>query len=156
VKKIFLLVVILAGLAMMDPGLRERALQLVGPLRVANQQRSAQSALEEIAAAVAKAASETGAYPQPGGLRAWLEGRDQAGEDPWGSAYYFELFADSFVVGSSGPDARPRTDDDLRLAQRRTQPEAGVLIIDYQPAPPPSSAARTGKSRAMEAARRQQ
>lgn len=155
-KKIFLLVVVLAGLAMMDPRLRERALQLVSPINEASQQRSAQRALEGIAAAVASAATETGAYPQPGGMSLWLEERDRAGEDPWGSAYYFELFADSFVVGSPGPDARLRTDDDLRLAQRRVQPQPGVLITDFQPAPPPSSAARTGKSRAMEAARRQQ
>jgi hypothetical protein len=111
--------------------------------------------LEDIAAAVAKSATETGAYPQPGSLAGWLQQRDRDAADPWGSAYYLELFADSFVVGSPGPDARARSEDDLRLARQRVQPQPGVLIHDdFQPAPPPSSAGRTGKSKAMEAAKR--
>ncbi|NIR44389.1 MAG: hypothetical protein GWN99_00510 [Gemmatimonadetes bacterium] len=154
-KKILLLLLVLGGLAMLDPRVREWALQFAGPIGEVGQRRSAERALDDIAAELAKAATETGVYPQPGSLRLWLQGQDLDGTDPWGSAYYLELFADSFVVGSPGPDARVRSDDDLRLAQRRVQPKPGVLINDdLQPAPPPSSAARTGKSKAMEAARR--
>jgi hypothetical protein len=154
VNKVFVLVLALAALAVLVPDTREQVTQLVGKIGSGGQQRTAQHALKFIASDVRQAAAETGAYPVPGALRAWLERRGRDGEDPWGSPYYFEISADSFVVGSPGPDSRPRTDDDLRLAERRLAAEPGVLIVDHQPSPPPSSAKRTAISKAKEAGER--
>jgi hypothetical protein len=149
------LLLALAGFGVLVPDAREHITQLVGKIGSGGQQRTAQHALKFIVSDIRQAARETGAYPVPGALTSWLEQRGREGEDPWGSSYYFELSADSFVVGSPGPDSRVRTDDDLRLAERRRVVEPGVLIIDQQPAPPPSSAKRTAISKAREAGERQ-
>ena len=154
VKKIFLLLLIVAAFALLVPDSRETVVNWAGSVGGIGQRRSAERALEEIAADVRREADETGAFPRTGSLASWLEGRDRPTGDPWGSSYYFALFADSFVVGSPGPDARLGTADDVRLAQRRVVPEPGALIIDHQPAPPPSSAKNTAKSKALEAAGR--
>jgi hypothetical protein len=154
VNKVFVLLLALAGLAVLVPDTREQIMQLVGKIGSGGQQRTAQHALKFIASDIRQAAAETGAYPVPGTLRAWLEQRGRGGEDPWGSSYYFEMSADSFVVGSPGPDSRVRTRDDLRLAERRLVAKPGVLIIDQQPTPPPSSAKRTAISKVKEAAER--
>ncbi len=145
-KKIVLLLVVLAGLALLAPQNRERVLGWISPLTQFGSQGQAESTLEAIVADIAQAARETGSYPAAGALGV---------EDPWGSPHYIELYDDSFVVLSPGPDRRLRTDDDLRLAEARVTPEPGVLITDYQPTPPPSSAGRTAKSKALEAAGRQ-
>jgi hypothetical protein len=154
VNKVFVLVLALAGLAVLVPNTREQITQLVGKIGSGGQQRTAQHALKFIASDIRQAAAETGAYPASGALRAWLEQRGRGGEDPWGSSYYFELSADSFVVGSPGPDSRLRTDDDLRLAERRLVAKPGVMIIDHQPTPPPSSAKRTAITKIREAGER--
>lgn len=154
VKKPFALLVIVAAIAMAVPSSRQRILTWLGPIGESGQRRTAERALGAIADDVTRAMNESGSFPQPGPLTVWLAQRDRDGEDPWGSAYYLELSADSFAVRSPGPDARLHTADDLRLARRRVGPDPGALIIDYQPAPPPSSASRTAKSRAMEAAER--
>ena len=154
-KKAFLLVVVLVGVGLLVPRSREQLVQLVGPFSQAGQRRSAERQLEKIVADIQSAERETGAIPEPGMFAGWLTQRNHRAEDPWSSRYYFEVYADSFVVGSPGPDARIRTDDDLRRAGRLKLVEPGVLIVDYAPAPPPSSATGTAKSKAMEAAKRQ-
>ncbi len=151
-KKALLLIVVLIGIGLLLPRSRE---QLVGPFREAGQRRSAERQLEEIVADIQTAERETGSYPEPGMFAGWLTQRNRKAEDPWGSRYYFEVYADSFVVGSPGPDARARSDDDVRRARRLKLVEPGVLIVDHAPAPPPSSASGTAKSKAMEAAKRQ-
>ncbi len=152
-KKLFLLLVVLVGLAFLEPRSREQIMRWV-PVSGLGQQGNAKRELKLIAADLQRVAKETGRYPQSDGFDRWLRQQNRSVEDPWGSTYYLELFADSFVVASRGPDARARTADDLRLARRRVTPEPGVLIIDYAPTPPPSSTARTAKSKAMEAAER--
>jgi hypothetical protein len=116
-------------------------------LSEANSQRTATRALQQIAAYVQSTKAQTGRYPGTDAFPDWLAQADLSAEDPWGSGYYLEVFPDSFVVGSPGPDSRRRTPDDIRVAEQRAVPEAG-LIPDYTPAPPPSST----KTRAMRAA----
>jgi hypothetical protein len=155
VKKIFLVLVVLAVLVMLAPSNRERVMGWVSSVSPTGGQRSAERAMAEIAGVVASAAAENGTYPQAGAMNLWLEGRGESGEDPWGTAYHLELHPDSFVVRSAGPDARLRTDDDLLLSRPRAMPQPGVVITDFEPAPPPASAGRTAKSKALEAAQRQ-
>ena len=154
-KMIFVIVVVLAVIMMMAPANRERVMGWVSSISSAGGERSTMRQLEQIAALLASSARASGVYPQAGSLELWLTQRDWDGTDSWGSAYYIEVYADSFVVGSRGADKRLRTDDDVRLARSRTVPEPGVLIVDYQPAPPPSSTGSKAKSKALEAAGRQ-
>lgn len=156
-KKAILFLVILSGLALLEPRSRAQIMQLVGP--IGGREHSAERALKRIADEVQRTAAETGIYPQPGDFDRWLVQSHGSAEDPWGSPYYLELFADSFVVGSPGPDTRRQTSDDLRLSQPRNaspsamgQPTTPVATPhDYSPPAPPSSGV---KSKAIERARR--
>ena len=150
-KKLTLFLVAVVGLAMAVPQSRGRVLELVEPLRDANRERSAMRALEGIALDVQRAHARTGAYPQPAGFADWLRDNSDDDADPWGSPYYIEVFADSFVVASAGGDVRPRTDDDVRLVSRREPNAAGMGSAFTPPAPPPSSAKSSAIRKAREA-----
>lgn len=143
-----------AVVAMAVPQSRARILDAVPLLGEYDRRHSARRALKAIAVELQLAEARTGAYPRPEEFARWLE---QAGEDvldPWGSTYYLEVFADSFVVGSLGPDSRWRSEDDVRVLKRR-EPTAAGLGSAYQPPPPPSSGVKsTGLRKAKDAAKR--
>jgi hypothetical protein len=147
VKKFILLLIAIATIAFLEPRTRDRIMSAVPFSSGTNNQRTATRALEQIAAYVQTMAAQTGSYPITETFPNWLAQADLSAEDPWGSSYYLEVFPDSFVVGSPGPDSRKRTPDDIRVAEGRAVREVG-LIPDYAPAPPPSST----KTRAMRAA----
>ncbi|UCC84372.1 MAG: hypothetical protein JSW46_05430 [Gemmatimonadota bacterium] len=146
-KKFILLLVAVAAVAFLEPRSRARIMSAIPFPSQASDQRSAARDLEQIAAYVQATATQSGGYPLTETFPNWLTQAELSAEDPWGSAYYLEVFPDSFVVGSPGPDSRRRTPDDIRVAEGRAVREVG-LIPDYSPAPPPSST----KTRAMRAA----
>ncbi len=152
-KKILLFLVVVAGLAMLEPRSRTRIMTLITPVSEASNKRTAAREVEQIALAVVRAEARTGGYPQPGGFASWLAENDRSALDPWGSGYYLELFADSFVVGSPGADAQRRTEDDIRFKERRRATAAG-LGSAYTPPAPPSSSTKSRATRAAEAARK--
>lgn len=149
-KKVVLFLLVVLGLALLEPRSRAEILNWI-PLADAGRQQSAKRALERIGLELQRTAAQTGAYPQPDAFNQWLARVDQSAQDPWGTDYYLQLFADSFVVCSPGPDARRHTADDLRWARRRaataagTHPAATVDVSDLAPRPPSSGV----KSRAM-------
>jgi hypothetical protein len=148
VKKVILLLIAVAAIAFLVPQSRARMMSAIPFLSEASNQRSATRALQQIATDVQTTEAQTGRYPQTEAFRDWLVQADLSAQDPWGSEYYLEVFPDSFVVGSPGPDSRRRTPDDIRLAERRVATAAGLGTAFTPPAPPPSST----KSRAMRAA----
>lgn len=153
-KKIVLFFIIISAIAMFEPRTRGRILALFPSLSAATQNKSAERAVTQIALHVLKDANTTGTYPQPGGFSEWLERTGQPRQDPWGASYYLELYADSFVVGSAGPDARRRSGDDVRLAKLRG-PNAEHLRPGYSPPAPPASGVKSSAMRnAKEAATR--
>ena len=153
-KKILVFLLLIGGIGIFEPRSRERILGLFPALSAATQQRSAERALARIALEVQQDADATGVYPQPAGFADWLEGTRRPREDPWGADYYLELYPDSFVVGSSGPDVRRRTGDDVRLARLRG-PDAERLRPGYSPPAPPASGVKASATRnAKEAATR--
>lgn len=146
-KKVILLVIALAAVALLEPRSRARIMSAIPFLSEASNQRTATRSLQQIAEDVQRAGAQAGRYPESASFSSWLAQANLSAQDPWGSDYYLEVFPDSFVVGSAGPDSQRRTADDIRVAGGRASPEAG-LIPDYTPAPPPSST----KTRAMRAA----
>jgi len=157
VKKAILFLVVLSGLALLEPRSRAQIMQLVGP--IGGREHSAERALKRIADELQRTAAETGIYPQPGDFDRWLLQSHGSAEDPWGSRYYLELFADSFVVGSPGPDTRRQTTDDLRLSQRRSASTSAMRLpttpVATQPGHTPPAPPSSGvKSTAIERARR--
>jgi hypothetical protein len=148
------LLVIVAGIAMFEPRTRERILSYFPTLSATTQQRSAQRAVEQIALEVQETADQTGVYPQPNEFERWLRDAERETEDPWGSAYFLELFPDSFVVGSAGADRRRHSEDDVRQTKFRG-PKAAHLQPGYSPpAPPPSGVKASAIRGAKEAAKR--
>lgn len=152
-KKIVLFLLIIAGIAIFEPRTRERILGLFPSLSAATQQRSAERAITQIALQVQQDASASGVYVQASGFAAWLEQTRWTRHDPWGTDYYLELYPDSFVVGSPGPDALLRTDDDVRLARLRG-PDAARPPGYTPPAPPASGVKSSAMSKAREAVKR--
>ena len=155
-KKVLLFLTIALGLAFLEPRSRVQIMKLIRPVTLTSQERTAERALEQMALDVQKTA-ETGVYPQPGVFDQWLLQTYGSADDPWGSRYYIEIFADSFVVASPGPDSRRRTADDIRLAKRRGRtttaqstgrPGSISSSIESSYRPPPSGV----KSRAVQGA----
>ncbi len=66
-----------------------------------------------------RTADESGLFPQPEVFEDWLLQTYRSVSDPWGSTYYYRIWADSFMVGSGGPDTVLRSDDDIRVTERR-------------------------------------
>ncbi len=154
-KKVLVFLVIIGGLAMLEPRSREKIFSFFPALSAATHQRSAERAVKLIALDVQQSAEETGVYPHPNAFAEWLERSDQKRNDPWGSLYYIELYPDSFVVGSPGPDSRTRSGDDVRLAKLRG-PNAERLQPGYSPpAPPPSGVKASAIRGAKKAATRE-
>lgn len=59
-----------------------------------------------------------GRLPRPPDFQDFLRRRwivERQGLDPWGVPYYLDYTPTEVVVGSSGPDLEPRTDDDIRV-----------------------------------------
>lgn len=133
-KKILVLLVLI-GAALLEPRIRSHILDLAGPLGDWHRRGAAERALKRIAVDVQRSAARTGTYPTAGFDR-WLNELDKSAEDPWGSRYYLEVSEDSFVVGSPGADARPRTGDDVRVARPREHPAAGLGTALQPPAAP--------------------
>ncbi len=134
-KKILVLLLVLLAAALLEPRSRAYLLDLSGPLGDRHRRGSAERALKRIAVDVQRAAARDGAYPQASFDR-WLKQQKRNPQDPWGSAYYLEVFADSFVVGSAGPDERKRTTDDIRVVRRRASTAAGLGTALEPPAAP--------------------
>lgn len=153
-KKILIFLIVVAGLAMLEPRSRTRIITLITPISEASYKRTAAREVEQIALAVVRAEARTGGYPQPGGFGNWLTENDRSAQDPWGSGYYLELFADSFVVGSPGGDAQRRTADDIRAVEHRQATAAGLGSAFTPPAPPASSTKSRATRAAAEAARK--
>lgn len=153
-KKVILFLIVIIGLASLEPRSRAQMMKLVRPVTEAVHRRSAERALKRIATDVQETAAQTGHYPQPHAFGQWLTQARRSAQDPWGSGYYLEVFPDSFVVGSPGPDARRRTADDLRLATQRAAsaaqaPTATGLLEGYTEPAPTSVRVRTVKPKAL-------
>ncbi len=140
-KKILVLLLVLLAAATLEPRARARVLDLIGPLGDRQRAGTTKRALDRIAVDVQRAAARNHTYPEAGFDR-WLEQANRNPRDPWGSLYYLEVFADSFVVGSPGPDERKRTGDDVRVARRR-EPTAAGLGTALQPPAAPSVRLKT-------------
>ena len=145
-KKVLLILIVVGGIAFLEPRSRTQIMKVVRPATEPIRQRSAERALVRIAKDVQKTADEVGLYPQPEVFDQWLLQTYRSATDPWGTEYYLEVFGDSIVVASPGPDARKHTADDVRLARRRSS--ASTAFGDsYAPPAPPSSSVKTSTIR---------
>lgn len=125
-KKLVLIVILAAGAALALPATRPRVLKLLEPVtrRVLDPilSWSAGGELERIARALVEVEESYRQIPDAREFGPWLRNRYQGGgaeSDPWGSRYYLKVWADSFVVGSPGPDRQAGTADDILVSRKR-------------------------------------
>lgn len=154
-KKLAIFVIALVGIGMLVPQSRARILDLMTPLNKMNGERSARRHLDRIAIDLLRTEARTGSFTQPGAFGGWLRENYGSDQDPWGSPYYLQVYADSFVVGSLGADARWLSDDDVRLVTRREVTAAGLGSALTPPAPLSSGVKSTAIRKAQEAANRE-
>jgi hypothetical protein len=155
VKRLALFVVALVGIGMLVPQSRTRILDWLAPLRDMRRERSVRGDLDRIAVDLQRTEARTGAFPQPAAFGGWLRENYGSDRDPWGSPYYLTVYADSFVVGSPGADARWLNEDDLRIVTRREVTAAGLGTALTPPAPPSAGVKSSAIRKAQEAAKRE-
>jgi hypothetical protein len=88
VKKGILFLIILAGLAFLEPRSRAHIMNVVRPISEAGHERAAKRTLRQIAIDVQRTKARTGFYPQLADFGQWLQQTYRSAEDPWGSEYY--------------------------------------------------------------------
>jgi len=153
-KKVLIILIIASAVALFEPRSRQQVIDLFPSLSAATHRRKAERAVRQIALDVTKDADETGTHPRSNEFGVWLQENRHGAEDPWGSSYYFELHADSFVVGSPGPDTKRRTEDDIRQVKYRGAKAAQLQPGYSPPAPPPSGVKNSAVRNAQQAASR--
>jgi hypothetical protein len=85
-----------------------------GPMR----RWSAESKAKSIATYMVRYFPRNVGLPQPHEFTGWLQrhysrANQDVAVDPWGSYFYLIPDQDNIIVGSAGPDGRPRTADDI-------------------------------------------
>lgn len=117
--KFFVVVFLVAAIVWAIPQSRERVQDQIQVLLDKRSRSSVKRTLERMVVDLQRTVDETGLFPQPDAFEDWLLQTYRSAEDPWGSTYYYRIWADSFMVGSAGPDTVLRTDDDIRVTERR-------------------------------------
>lgn len=95
----------------------DQAMPVIEPVLV----WSAGREIEKLAESVRVEAREGYRLPSKRDWNAWLTENftGDATTDPWGELYSYQVWADSFMVRSSGPDGEAETADDVRRSHQR-------------------------------------
>jgi len=120
------IIIFLLALIMGIPPLRQKAgavavpvLEKLGPVGavVVNpiKKMGAKSKVKHIASLLDSDLQQGRKVPTERDFLTWLQRRsqDEKGADPWGQPFWMKDTAKKIVVGSSGPDRKPDTADDL-------------------------------------------
>jgi hypothetical protein len=137
-KKLLLLLVVLwaaAGVPAVRDGVEPFLEPLAGPLldrldpaveRVKGPilRWSAESKAKSIAMYTARFFPRKAPLPQPHEFTGWLQrhysrANQDVAIDPWGSYFYLVPNETQLIIGSAGPDGRPRTADDIVVSVPR-------------------------------------
>lgn len=125
-KKLILILILALGAALALPATRPRVLKLLEPVTKPVIDPvlswSAEGEMDRLARALVEVEETYRQMPDAREFGSWLRSRYQGGGaewDPWGSRYYLKVWADSFVVGSPGPDRQAGTADDLMVSRKR-------------------------------------
>ena len=95
----------------------DNAMPVLQPVLIWN----AESEMEELSRSVRREARDTYQLPQARGWAAFVVAHfsADAATDPWGAAYTYQAWADSFAIRSHGPDGEFGSVDDLRVSKIR-------------------------------------
>ncbi len=121
VTKLILLIILGFVAALYFPDSRQMMIDEAMPVLQPVLRWSAEREIEELSRSVRREARETYQIPSTRSWNAWLTANftGDAATDPWGRAYFYQAWADSFAIHSGGPDGRTGTEDDLRYSQHR-------------------------------------
>lgn len=115
--KLFLLVLVLLGIGMAVPKTRAMMEEAGRPVMDGFRAKLVPSRLESMADQLEARLRRGEGFPSH--WESWLS-RDFTGvpEDPWGNLYYLQTPRGSFTVGSTGPDGKQNTEDDIKVTRR--------------------------------------
>lgn len=121
--KIFLIVLVALGAALLFEGPRTAVFQKAKPLLDPYFVMATRSEMDKIAQDLQLYERENfGRLPDRRNFAEWVENNyaGDAGIDSWGSAYEYVLARDSFYLRSPGPDKLRSTEDDIVESRPRT------------------------------------
>ena len=112
IGKLLMLVIVALGIGLAIPKTRPR---LVNPVMNRINQKIVPQRLENIAAQLDQMTLRGEALPT-GSWEGWIEAyTSQPAHDPWGNVYYLDRTRDGYTLGSTGPDKKKGTADDMTV-----------------------------------------
>ena len=114
--KIFLLLIVVFGIAMAVPSTRATMMEKAAPVMNGFKAKLVPGRLDAMADQLAVRVNRGEGYPSS--WESWLQ-RDFTGEptDPWGNVYYLQTNRRGFTVGSAGPDGVQGNEDDIKATR---------------------------------------
>jgi hypothetical protein len=121
VTRLILLIIFGFVAALYFPDSRQVMIETADPVIQPVLVWSAEREIERLSQGVRLEAREEYTIPTNRNWNAWLTENfsGDATTDPWGELYSYQAWADSFAVGSDGPDGQKDTEDDLRRSHHR-------------------------------------
>jgi hypothetical protein len=116
-RRLLLLILILAAIVALDPRLRAWIVPHLDPVVQPLHEREARHEIDEIRRRLEARLAAGGSLPEPRQFTAYLQrvGIDStAAYDPWGNPYRLEIADHIALVISSGRDGIPDTEHDIR------------------------------------------
>jgi len=121
VKKLFLLCILLLGVAMAVPSTRAQIqTRAIKPVRDSIGARLVPRRLDAMANQLDARLGRAERLPADN-FQAWVR-RDYSGPDvdPWGNAWFLQVGRRDYTVGSMGPDGQQGTEDDITVRRNLT------------------------------------
>lgn len=121
-SRVLLMIVFGLSAAMYFPDSRQAIVDRAMPVLTPILKRAAVGEMDKIGSELITYDRIGRPMPTRGEWLGWLEKNFSADVsiDPWGSAYQFYTWPDSFAIISFGPDKERGTEDDIRLSRVRT------------------------------------
>ena len=118
--KIFLVIVVVLGIAMAVPSTRTTLVEKASPILNGVKAKLVPNRLEAMADQLAVRVNRGEGFPSS--WESWLQ-RDFSGDpkDPWGNLYYLQSGRRAFTVGSAGPDGVQGNEDDIKVTRNLTE-----------------------------------
>jgi hypothetical protein len=121
VTRLILLIILGFVAALYFPDSRQVIVEQANPVIQPVLVWSAEREIQRLSQGVRMEAREKYTLPTNRTWNSWLS-ENFSGDgttDPWGALYSYQAWADSFAIGSDGPDGQRDTEDDIRTSQHR-------------------------------------
>ena len=121
-SRLFLLVLLGVTATYYFPDSRQMLLEFAAPVVAPAVKWSTKGEMGQVGRNVIEQERLTGQLPDRRNWVGWLDSRystDDLRQDPWGTVYQLQVWADSVAIVSYGPDRTRSTDDDFQVVTLR-------------------------------------